>query len=57
MDVDESIYKGVVEPYYKNLLGQMPTVLATSEIREYNPPFHILNPRWARALTSTENDM
>ena len=27
MDIDESIYKVVVEHYYKKLLGQIPTVL------------------------------
>ena len=27
MEIAESIYEGVVEPSYKKLLGQMPTVL------------------------------
>ena len=27
MEIAESIYEGVVEPSYKNILGHMPTVL------------------------------
>ena len=30
MEIAESIYKGVVEPIYKKLLRQMPTVLITA---------------------------
>ena len=30
MDIAESIYKGVVEPYYKKILGKMPIVLVTA---------------------------
>ena len=30
MEISESIYQGVVEPSYKNLLGYMPTVLVTA---------------------------
>ena len=32
MEILESIYKGVVEIYFKNLPGKMPTVLVTSGI-------------------------
>ena len=31
MEIEESIYEGVVEPSHKNLLGQIPTVLVTAE--------------------------
>ena len=31
MEIAEYIYEGVVEPSYKNLLGNMPTVLVTEE--------------------------
>ena len=37
MEIAEYIYGGVVEPSYKNLSGQMPTMLVTVEIREWNP--------------------
>ena len=57
MDIDESIYKFVVEPSYKNLPGQMSTVMVTAVIREENPPRHRLTPLWVRALESAENDM
>ena len=45
MDIAESIYKGVVEPSYKNLLGKMPTRLVTEIKREDNPHHNIFNPR------------
>ena len=32
IEIAESIYKGVLEPSYKNLPGQIPTVLVTSGI-------------------------
>ena len=31
MDIAESIYEGVVEPYYKKLIGDMPTVMVISD--------------------------
>ena len=30
METEESIYGGVVEPFIKNLLGNMPTVLVSA---------------------------
>ena len=30
MDIVEYIFEGVVEPYYKKLIGQIPNVLVTS---------------------------
>ena len=42
MDVVESIYKGIVEPFYKNTLGQTPTVIVTAGKREEKPPRHRL---------------
>ena len=40
MEIDESIYEGVVETSYKNLPGQMPTILVTSGKREEKLPSH-----------------
>ena len=57
MKIAESIYEGVVEPSYKNLPGNIPTVLVTSGIREDNTPRIILAPQLERALESTKNDM
>ena len=57
MDIAESIYEGVVEPSYKNLLGQTPTVLVTSVIIEDTTPCQIITLRWAKALASTEKNM
>ena len=31
MEIDVCIYKGVLEPSYKKLLGQIPTVLFTAD--------------------------
>ena len=45
MDIDESIYEGVVEPSYKNLPGKTPTVLATAGKREEKLPRHRLTVR------------
>ena len=45
MGIAEYIYEGVVEPSYKNLLGNMPTVLVTTEKLEQKTPSQILNPR------------
>ena len=57
MEISESIYKGVVEPSYKNLPGNMPTMLVASGIREEKTPCLRLIPRWERELASSENDM
>ena len=57
MEIAESIYEGVVEPYYKNLAGETPTVMVTAYKREEKPPHHGLAPRRVRALASSENDM
>ena len=45
MGIAEYIYEGVVEPSYKNLLVNMPTVLVTTEKLEQKTPSQILNPR------------
>ena len=42
MDISESIYEGVVESPYKNLLGQTPTMMVTAGIIEDNSPRHRL---------------
>ena len=42
MVIVESIYEGVVELYYKNLLGNMPPIMVTAEKIEERPPPHIL---------------
>ena len=57
MEITESIYEGVVEPSYKNLLGQTPTGMVTAGIREENPPSYGLSPRKVRVLASAENTM
>ena len=38
MEIFEYIYKGVVEPYYKNLPSNMPTILVKAVTTEDNPP-------------------
>ena len=38
MEIVESIYEGVVEHSYKNIIGKIPTVLATAEKLEEKPP-------------------
>ena len=40
MEIAESIYKVVVEPYYKNLPGKTPTTLITEGKIEEKPPRH-----------------
>ena len=57
IEIDESIYEVVVEPSYKKLPGETPTVLVTARIREENPPCRGLALRRVRALASAENDM
>ena len=56
-EIAESIYEGVVEPYYKSLLGKMPTVLVTAGKREENPPCIGLSLRRVRVLASAEKGM
>ena len=41
----ESIYGGVLEPSYKNLLGKMPTVLVIASKLEDKTPCQILTLR------------
>ena len=50
MEIDESIYKVVVEPSYKNLHGHTPTVLITAVKIEEKPPRYGLALRRVRAL-------
>ena len=56
MEISKSIYKGVVEPYYKNLLGQISTVLVIAGKIEDTLPCHRLTLQWARALASAGNN-
>ena len=57
IEIAGSIYEGVVEPYYRNLPGNMLTMLVTEIIREEKPPCHGLAPRRVRSLTSVDNKM
>ena len=56
MEISGSIYKGVLEPFYEKLPGQIPTMMVTSGTREENPLRHGLAPIKVRALASAEND-
>ena len=44
MEISKSIYKGVVAPFYKKLLGQKQTVMDPVGIIEENPPHQTLTP-------------
>ena len=44
MKITEYIYEGVIEPSYKNLLGQMPTMLVSAVKLEEKPPRQLINP-------------
>ena len=55
--ISESMYEGLVEPSYKNLLGHIPIVLVTSGKWEDNMPHQILTLRWMIALASAENSI
>ena len=57
METAEIIYKGVVTPSYKKLLGQKPTVLDPVGKREENPPCKIITPQRMGAMESNVNDM
>ena len=57
MEIAESIYEGVVEPSYKKIIGEMPTVLASAGKKEEKPPCQLLTLRWVKALTSAEKGM
>ena len=57
MEIAESIYEVVVQPSYKNLPGNMPTVLVTSGVRDENLPCLRLTPKQVRDLASAEIDM
>ena len=57
MEISSSIYEGAVEPSYKNLLGQMPAVLASAVKLEQKTPCQILTPRLVRALAITVKGM
>ena len=45
MEIAESIYKCVVEPSHKNILGKMPTMMVSAGTKEDNPPYHSLIPQ------------
>ena len=57
MEIAESIYEVDVEPSYKNVLGQMPTVLVSAGKLEENPPLQLITPRLVISLASTKKDM
>ena len=57
MEIEESIYEGVVEPSYKKLLRQMPTMLVSPGKLGENTPRQLLTPRRVRALESSEKGM
>ena len=54
MEIAESIYEGVVEPSYKKLPGQMPTVLVTADKREEKLPISGLAPVRTISLATAE---
>ena len=45
IEIEESIYEVVVEPYYKNLLRHIPAVLVIAGRLEENPTCQILTPK------------
>ena len=45
MEIEESIYEGVVEPSYKKLLRQMPTMLVSPGKLGENTPRQLLTLR------------
>ena len=57
METTEYTYEGLVEPTYKNLTVQTPTMLVKSGKIEEKPPRHGLSPRRARAPESAEKGM
>ena len=57
MEIAKYIYEGVVEPSYKNLPEQMPTVLVTAGKREEKPPRHGLSPIRVRDMIITGKGM
>ena len=57
MEIEKFIYEGVVEPSYKNLLGQMPTMLVTEEELEENPTRQKLTSGQVKALASARKCM
>ena len=57
MEIAESIYKGVVEPFYKNLPGHTRTVLVIASIREETPQLHGPALRRVISLESEENEI
>ena len=57
MEIAEIIYKGVVKPPFKKLLGNKPAILDSLGKIEYNPPRQILTLQRMGALASAVNDM
>ena len=57
MEIAESIYESILEPYYKKLLEKKTTVLVKAGKQEENPPRHRLTPRWVRLMSNAEKDM
>ena len=57
MEMSESIYEGVVEPSYKKILGNMPTVLVSAGKSQEKLPCKLLTLRQVRALANAEKGM
>ena len=57
IEINQSIYKDLVEPYYKNPPGEIPTVLVTSGKIEQKLPRHGLSSIRVRVLASAEKGM
>ena len=57
MQIEESIYEGVVSTSYIKLVRQKPTVLDSVGKREEKASHKIITSRRMRALASAVNDM
>ena len=57
MEIAESVYEGVVPPFYKKLLDQNPTVLDSVGIMDENPPRKTLTLKRMIVLARAVNDM
>ena len=56
-EIVESIYEGVVTPFYEKILGKNLTALDSVGKREERPPLQTLTSQRMRALASAVNDM
>ena len=57
MEIVESIYEGVVTPFYEKILRKNLTALDSVGKIEERPPLQTLTSQRIRALTSAVNDM